>query len=318
MMKLYMEPRERRRIGASASALAQRLGIELSDTPDGAALLALTDVTAQMFADKYPGQFMSMEAFERIKNNLRMAELGIPVIPSSTDPMAFSGPVFVKPRRTLKQSTSRVAYTAWASAQEFMAQHGGEFQAAGGELVFQPAWSYPSRDFEINFAVNADSEVFFYSSCAAVNGGIHRFSSFKTAPAPDGLEDAIRQVCQEQQIKGGMHCLDFTEVNGEYRLYDWNPRPAFYAVLGLLKAPGYADAGMAHLCGLSPLDAPTVHFEQRAYFDQPIDGKWYTRICELGMFARFDATGITRIAAVTESAASSEILFNQMESECVN
>jgi hypothetical protein len=316
-MKLYMEPRERRRLGAPASALANRLGIELADTPDGAALLALTDITAQTFADKYPKQFMPMEAFERIKNNLRMAELGIPVVPSSTDPSAFSGPVFVKPLRTLKNSVSKLAYTTWDSAQDFMEKHGIEFQSNGEQLVFQPAWSYTSRNFELNFAVNQDGEALFYSSLNAVNGGVDRYSSFKTAPANKVLEAAISRVCREQQIKGGMHCVDFTEVDGEYKLFDWNPRPTFSAVLELLKAPGYADAGMAHLCGLPLADAPNVHFEQRTYFNPPIDGKWYPRLCELGFFARSDNTGITRITAVTESEASAEILFNQMESECV-
>lgn len=324
-MKLYMDPRERRTLGGPTTVLAQRVGVELSDTPDGSAILALSDLVAQKFSRELPDQFMPAESFDRLTDKLRMHELGVPVIPSSLDPQAFSGPVFIKQRRTLKQSVPRLAYTRWDSAAEFMAAHGSEFQAfnanpenIGGELIFQPAFSYPAQGFEMNFSVNRASEVLYYSTCQNITIAPERYGFIKTTIAPQVVKDAIANIVSQQVIRSGIHCVTFVFMDGEYRLYDWNARPPFYGVLHFLSVPGFADAAMAHMCDLPVPDLPTKYFEQRGYFDSPIDSKCYPQILELGMFPRLDQTGITRVGVVTVDENTAQNLFNQMESKCVS
>ncbi len=324
MMKLHIDNGERL-AGSQAVKLAGRIGIELSADPGACALLPLSDAVAMRFADRHPGQFMPREAFDRLTDRLRQSELGIAVVPSSTQPTAFAGPVFVKTRRTTHRGGTALSHTIWPSAADFLAAHDAAFQAynvkpdpVDGELIFQPAWSYPAQGFELNFSVSHDCEPFFFSTCATTDSAPRHFGKIVTAQAPDGLKQEIARVCREQGIRSGIHCVEFVMLDGKPHLYDWNPRPPYYATIHHLGTPGYADAALAHMCGLTLPQLQPVFFEQRGYFDNPIDTKWFARIVEMGLLPRLDGGAIVRVSTTASSAQVASELLNQMESECVS
>lgn len=325
-LKLYLEPSQLKRTGQHVAAMAKRLGIELSNCAESSVCMPLTDLTAQDFSQKFPNQFMPFGSLRRLTDRIDAQNLSIPVVFASLDPEAVKGPVFVKQRRTYKHYKNPLAYTAWQSSAAFLAAHGEaftEFQKNPdpfcGELVFQPQWQYPARDFEVNFSVNQDGEVYFFLCNVRESAGIAQISRNFTDAVPEQIKNDIQKICLEEKVRGGFHCVEWSFQNNKWQMFDWNPRPALYLTTHHFADVGLADAALAHMCGLEVAPAtPPVVFEQRGYYGNPISPKWYSFILGMGLKPRIESRGITRVTGTAADLNSLSNLFVQMEKTCAN
>lgn len=323
VLKLYLDPAEKRRFWHSVEAVAGRIGAEFTSDPTGAALMPLTDVTAKRFAASYPEQYMSSDSFLRLTDRVHSQALPIPVVFTTLNPDVIKGPVFVKQRRTYKQFNP-MAYTAWGSVSEFLQKHGDEFRAfqknpddIGGELVFQPLWNYPAKDFETNFSVNQDGEICFSFCGFRESSGIQKVSRSFVAKVPEQIEQNIRKVCSVEKIRGGFHCVEWSFQDGQWKLFDWNPRPSYLITERHFMDAGLTDAAVAHMCGIEISPQRDVFLEQRGYHSTPIPTRLLTTVEGMGLYPRLRGQWITLVSGVADSPEKLEELFTQMEKKCV-
>lgn len=323
-LKLYVEPHELRHMGATVAALAKRVGVGLASSIEGAVPMPLTDRKAEHFANSYPHQFMPSLALRRVTDRIDAQQLNAPTYFASLNPHEIDGPVFVKQRRTYKQYNP-LGYTAWSSSNAFLDAHKEEFlqfqknpDVHGGELIFQHLWKYPTKDFEVNFSVNQNSEVFFFLCGFRESFGIAQVHRTTTADIPEQIKNDVQRICIDEQIRGGFHCIEWTLQDNEWQIFDWNPRPAHFLTTHHFLDLGLADDALAHMCGLKTGAHPLVFFEQRGYYAKPISAKWFSYILSLGLSPRAERRGITRVTATAENPDVLVKRFIEMETTCVN
>jgi len=275
MTKLFISLYERSEARQSWRAAAARLGVEVVGHIDGANILPLGNQTAEVASTLSGVNYMDAATFGILSDCVARGAY-LPAMPAAQDEaavLAMNGPVFVKPRLNLRKGSSLLAYTRWASGAALHAAAWQEFILAEpelGGLVVVPDMGNPMSNLEIDFAVNAASEVYvmhtFTHGFTAHNRPTNMVSG---ATAPTGLVADISGFCAIRNIKGGVFNVQAVQHEGFWKIMDWNARPTGMYGVAAGVHPGVADAGLAHMLGLPVVQTP-VHIELRSYWDKPI------------------------------------------------
>lgn len=320
LRELFIGFADKRAIGAATAAAAARLGIHVTNVLDGASVMAFSEDAAVAISKKAPSFFASEQALFNLTDRLGMQTLGVPVLPTSLDPKDFSGPIFLKYRRTYKQAAHPLSYTAWNSAEDLFTAAGDMFSAYQtnpdprvGELVTQPKLPYPTENIDVVFTVNESSDVHFIACCAMSFSAPGEATSIRSVPLPAEIEQRVRKLCKEQNLRGGAHNADFVLYGGEYCLSDWNPRLPMGVALKHASDVGFTDSALLHMCGASVEQQPLKHFEQRGYFDNPLSFGHAMTIRKIGAFPRSSSAGIVRISVVTDNEMQAADVFAAIE-----
>lgn len=279
--------------------VAQTIGLKLSNVPTKYNL-PLTDqaVVAQI---SNLSNFMSEDTFYKITDRIEQQKLGIPVlpaiIPTTDSDLDYFGniPIFVKPRKTYCKILHKYAYTIWESPTALRnAIESDDFwkyqwhpDPLCGEFVITPAIAHPLEDNIVSFSVNENSEVLFLKMQPTIDTGPNDYGAFEAYPeVPLELQAYVRKVCLEQNIKGGIHDLDFVTYEGHLVLMDWNTRPGYGTSAGRFLKSGYMVAALAHMVGLPVPPILPTYTIQRTYRGMNLPWVLCILAKDAGIFAR--------------------------------
>ncbi len=275
MTKLFISLAEKSYARHSLATAASRLGVEVVGHIDGPHVLPLSNSSSQDISRLAGVNFADAATFDiLIDCKARIGHMpALPAVQDQADVLAMNAPVFVKPRKNLQKGRSPLSYTRWSSGAELHAAKWAEFSAAEpelGGLVVLPDMGNPMSSIEIDFSVNADSEVFLMHTSTHGWTQYNRPTNLVSgATAPADLMAAIQAFCLSQKIRGGIFSVQAVEHDGVWKVMDWNTRPdgTYWVAAGA--HPGMADAGLAHMLGLPVVRTP-VHFELRSYWSNMI------------------------------------------------
>jgi hypothetical protein len=244
----------------------------------------------------------------------------VPALPAARTESAvleMAGPVFVKPKLNIRKGVSPLAYTRWDSGAALYAAAWGEFSSSEtdlGGLVAVPDMGYPMANLEIDFAVNASSQV-GVMRCFTHGFTAHNRPSdmVSGATAPAELMTAVQNFCVSHGIVGGVFNIQAVQHEGQWKVMDWNTRPTgMYNVIG--GDEGVGDIGLAHMLSI-PYTASEKHIELRSFWSNPIpnDKAEVVRSCGLTPSWVWHRESIGRVYGVGADAAEVQAKFEALE-----
>lgn len=258
MKKLFI-PAEDYDVSRGWLLAAQRIGVEVTlDIEETPYVLPLTDASARRFSAHDGINFIATGDLDRVVDRVNMQSLttmALPVVLPTTpsDIEALSGPLFVKQRVTPSKSRHPLAYTTHADAAALLAAlPDGFWEAQSGPQAFVvgPALPYPLRILGVHLAVNEDGVMMVYQCHHEESPEPNRYTVLNSTPVPAEVLALLRNLCASLDIRGGLHHAQLVELDGAWRLMDWNPRPTVNTGLLYAEDPGFADHGLAHMMGV--------------------------------------------------------------------
>lgn len=321
MTKLFISLHERSDARQSWLAAAARLGVDVTGHIDGAHILPLGNQTAEA-ASTLPGvNYMDAATFGILSDCIARGTYlpAMPATQAEAAVLAVTGPVFVKPRMNIRKGISELSYTRWESGAALHAAAWQEFVTAEsdlGGLVAVPDMGNPMTSLEIDFAVNAASEVYvmhtFTHGFTEHNRPTNMVSG---AVAPSDLVAAISSFCAQRGIKGGIYNVQAVQHDGIWKMMDWNARPTGMYGVAAGVHPGVADAGLAHMLGL-PVEPTPVHIELRSYWSNPIPNELAAQVRSHGLIPSWvwSRDSIGRVCGIGSTQAEVQAKFNAFES----
>lgn len=318
-LKIGIRFKDQAGIGAALASTAKRLGVGVEPDYSNAVPCVFYDACAYALAKQEHSNFMDFAAFFSLTDRLGMQSLGVPTVPTATDPDTLSGPIFIKHRRTYKAGSHSLCYTGWSSAQELMRIKGAEFLECQrnpnpllGELVAQPLLTYPTEDLDVCFSVNPDGDVLFFAVCKMRYVSPGKAASIVSCDLPDDIRQRVLYLCKNLRVRGGFHNADFVRFNNEWCLADWNARLTFGVAQKHAGDAGFLDDALLHMCGGEVTQKPLMHFEQRGYFHKPIALNQYGRIIAAGAFPRVNNAGIDRISLTARTSDVAKNIYDTL------
>lgn len=306
MTDIFMPDFENGPIPQRWADAAASIGCSITRTPQQK-VVCLRDIDA-IYASGLDIDFISKENLRILLDRTRYHETGVPVIPSvvplTIDDLSAFGdvPLFIKPSCTyhvpvgaLKKLNNRGlpgGYTHWQSptaAAEGLSQQFWDYQQSPdylGPLVVQPSCGEKVDMYVADVAINANNEVYLYESAIAMQiHGFYREDSIDSIRMPDDCMQHIRDIATLLNIRGGVHCVQFIEYNGQLCLMDWNPRAAGY--FDILEKPGQLAAALSHVVGLeATYDPYSTVLRQEIYRDEDISPEQIAIAVGMGFRAR--------------------------------
>lgn len=320
MTQLYISLQESPSHRAAWSTAAERLGVSVIGHIEGANVLPLSNSVSEVLAKVSGLNYMDAETFA-ILSDAKIRAQHLPAIPAAqteAEVLSMAGPVFVKPRKNFYKGKSSLAYSRWESAATLHSTAWPEFVAsepALGGLVVCPDMGNPMTNLEIDFAVNQSGQVYvmhtFTHGFTAHNRPTNMVSG---ATPPSDLVDAIGAFCAQRGVKGGIYNVQAVKHEGTWKVMDWNTRPTgMYSVAAGLH-PGVADAGIAHMLGLTAPQAP-VHIELRSYWDKNIQNDQAEVVRSFGLTPSWvwDSRFIGRVYGIGDTQEEVKAKFDAFE-----
>lgn len=320
MTKLFISLSERNQARQSWLAAATRLGVEVVGHIEGAHILPLSNQTSEVASTLSGVNYMDAETFGILSDCVaRGAHLpAMPAVQDEATVLAMTGPVFVKPRLNLRKGSSSLAYTRWSSGVALHAAAWQDFVTAEtglGGLVVVPDMGNPMTNLEIDFSVNAASEVYvFRVSTHSFTDHNKPGNMVQGATAPSVLIADIEGFCASRGIKGGIHNIQACEHDGQWKIIDWNQRPCAMYSLAAGAHAGAADAALAHMMGLS-LPQTTGYIESRSYWGNPMMNSEADFVRSFGLIPSWvwSRRFIGRVCGVGDTQAEVQAKFAAME-----
>jgi hypothetical protein len=320
MTKLFISLNEQSGARQSWLAAASRLGVQVVGYIDGAHILPLGNNTAQRASTLSGVSYMDVPTFGILSDCVARASHlpAMPAVQSEADVLAMTGPVFVKPRLNLSKGRSPLAYSRWGSGAALHAaawQDFGTSELALGGLVAVPDLGNPMTNIELDFSVNAASEVYVMHTFTHGFGEHNRPTNMVSgATAPSELVSAISSFCAQRGIKGGVFNVQAAQHEGVWKIMDWNARPSGMYGVAAGVHPGVADAGLAHMLGL-PVQSTPVHIELRSYWGNPIPNDRANEVRAHGLIPSWvwSRESIGRVYGIGDTQAEVQAKFNALE-----
>jgi hypothetical protein len=320
MTKLFISFHEPSGFRSAWVAAANRLGVEVTGHVDGPNVLPVSNRTCASLASIPGARYMDTQTLEILSDSMARSQHfpSLPAAQSESDVLAMTGPIFIKPRRNTQKGQSSLAYSRWPSGAALHASSWNEFVASEqplGGLVACPDMGLPMSNLEIDFAVNAASEVFVMHTFTHGFVEHNRPTNMVCgATAPSDLIQAIQAFCVQRGITGGIYNVQAVMHDGAWKVMDWNARPSgMYGVASGLHA-GVADAGLAHMLGL-PHEAAPVHIELRSYWDAPVPNSLASQVRAHGLIPSWvwSRDSIGRIYGIGDTQAEVNAKFNAFD-----
>jgi hypothetical protein len=249
-------------------ACAARIGAEVSiNFADKPYVLPLDDTAAGQVAGAEGWNYMSNAARWALASRLGQQTLPIDVLPTyalwSPDHVP-AGHFFVKPDVTIGKLDTRMAYSTWATREEFLAaatpafwQYQADPKRTQGAYVAQPLLEYPLTVYGAHVAVNADGQALVYRQHAERYLSPMRYDLTVQVPNVPEIEAAVQAAVTHTGVKGGLHHVQFVRYQDRYCLMDWNPRPTIQTTKQHAARVGFCERGLAHMLGLT-YDGPHI------------------------------------------------------------
>lgn len=321
MKKLYVHSQDLK-LSAAWYAVAKRIGAVITPTlTDDAVALPLTDGSTQSLADIGAIPVNWLQLLDRIQ----MVNAGIPTIPAVipfkiADRIPFSGPIFVKPRRTNFGSGS-YAYTRYESVAHFHAIIGADFWAYqtnpnvhAGECIVSPALPAPFQCLELGFTLNSSGALKIIFSNDVTHDKPKHLGNGVPTPVPEEALNLVQTICNKFSVKNAMLALQLVQYEGHWVVMDWHFRPPASFSEGLVADyAGLCDSALAHMLDGHVEDSP-FYMEQRSYWKTGIPASLRPFIISLGLLPRAEKNGILGcISGVGESKELVQERFRQFE-----
>lgn len=320
MTKLFISLNEQNGPRQSWLAAASRLGVQVVGYIDGAHILPLGNSMAQKASTLSGVNYMDAFTFDILSDCVARAAYlpSMPAVQAEADVLAMNGPVFVKPRLNLRKGLSPLAYSRWASGAALHAAVWQEFVASElelGGLVVVPDLGNPMTNIEIDFSVNAASEVYvmhtFTHGFTEHNRPTNMVSG---ATAPSELVSAVSSFCAQRGVKGGVFNVQAAQHEGVWKIMDWNARPSGMYGVAAGGHPGVADAGLAHMLG-RPVQSAPIYIEVRSYWSNPTPNDRANEVYACGLIPSWvwSRESIGRVCGVGNTKAEVQAKFNSFE-----
>lgn len=320
MTKLFISLSERSEARQSWLAAATRLGVEVVGHIEGPHILPLENQTAEVASTLSGVNYMDAATFGILSDCVaRGAHLpAMPAVQDEAAVLLMTCPVFVKPRLNLRKGSSSLAYTRWSSGAALHAAAWQDFVTAEtdlGGLVVVPDMGNPMTNLEIDFSVNAASEVYVMHTFTHGFTDHNRPTNMVSgAVAPSDLVSAISSFCTQRGINGGIFNVQAVQHEGAWKIMDWNARPTGMYGVAAGVHPGVADAGLAHMLGLPVQPAP-VHIELRSYWGNPIPNELAAQVRSHGLIPSWvwSRDSIGRVYGIGDTQAEVQAKFAAFE-----
>lgn len=320
MNKLFISLEEPSDYRSTWTTCAKRLGVEVVGHIDGPNVLPVSNRICESLAKVSNVHYMDSETFD-ILSDCKDRGLYLPALPayqSENDILNITGPVFVKPRKNTMKGSSSLSYTRWSSGEELHSLAWDRFSTEEkllGGLVACPDMGLPMNNLEIDFAVNAKSEVFImHVFTHGFNEHNRPTNMISGVQAPNELIESVKLFCAEHKITGGIYNIQAVNHNNIWKIMDWNTRPTGMYGLAAAVHPGVADAGLSHMLGL-PVTNTSVHIELRSYWQHKLPNQMANDIRSYGLIPTWvwNRDYIGRIYGIGDTKEEVDVKFNAFE-----
>jgi len=287
-VKLRVPPRDGVMLSSYLPSI-RRLGASVVLANPSDAVLSLSDAGAYAVAG-HP-RFMSLDALETVLRRDRLHETGLATLQTIRVDSPESAPagMFVKANNSARPNDGWVA---------------------------QPHLGFPQIDLDVSFSVGPDGSVRPFAVMRLTHLDAKQPGNTQMASAEDAAWalDALADACERLGIRGGIHNVQFLWYEDEWRVIDWNPRPAFVHTEGLAAMGDYMDRALAHMLGLQIPEGEDPVFETRGYWDKPVPASLEPELRRIGLLPR-RKMGQAYFNRVSGVGTADELAnkFNQLE-----